>query len=122
MTPRSPKGSKLLIVENDEMNAQLMMFQLEDEGYQFVGPAPTVAKALALCESDPPQLAILDYRLQGETVERVAAVLEARRTPYVLVTGAVPANLAKDFPGARVLTKPFQAQQLIEILRTALGG
>lgn len=116
------KGCKLLIVENNAMNAQLVMFQLEDEGCSFVGPAATVAKALALCDSESPDLAMLDYRLHGETVEPVGARLEAANIPYVIVTGALPQDFARRFPRAKSLLKPFTAQQLIEVLKAALAG
>lgn len=122
MRPSSLKDCKLLIVENDELNAQLMMFQLEYEGCQFVGPAATVAKAIELYQSQAPDLVVLDYRLNGETVEPVAALLEAAGTPYVLVTGAIPEQFSKKFPSAKTLSKPFKAQELIDVLNRALAG
>lgn len=115
------EGLKLLIVENDPLNAQLMMFQLEDEGCRFVGPAATVAKALALCESESPDLAMLDYRLYNETVEPVAAWLEAGKVPYIIVTGALPPDFAQRFPRARALLKPYTTQQLIDVLNASLA-
>ena len=122
MRPSSLKGCKLLIVENDAMNAQLAMFQLEDEGCTFAGPVATAAEALALCEREAPDAAMLDYRLLGETVEPVAARLEALRIPYVLTTGAMPAEFAGRFPRARVLLKPYTARQLIEHLNAAIAA
>ena len=116
------QGCKLLIVENDELNAQLIMFQLEHEGMEFIGPAASVARASALLESHKPDLVMLDYRLNGETVEPVIALLESRGTPYVLVTGAMPEQFRQKFPRTPVLLKPFLSQDLIDILRKTLAA
>lgn len=121
MRPTSLKGCKVLIVENDQLNAQLMMFQLEDEGCEFVGPAATVAKAIELYQQHSPHVVILDYRLHGETIEPVADLLEADGTPYVLVTGALPAQFSQRFPSGKSLIKPFRAPDLIAILNKSLA-
>lgn len=120
MSPTSLKGCKLLIVENDALNAQLVVFQLEDEGCEIIGPAATVADALALYRKARPDVVMLDYRLNGETVDAVADLLEAEGTPYLLVTGALPPQHAERFPHARTLIKPFRSQQLIDQLNAAL--
>ena len=120
--PTSPlQGRKLLIVEDDALNAQLLTFQLEDEGLQFIGPAASVSSAIELFERDKPDLVLLDYRVQGGTVEPVIERLQAQRTPFVIATGAVPDRFEQRFAGVTVLLKPFTAVQLINALRQALA-
>ena len=92
------EGLKLLIVENDPLNAQLI-----------IGGTALVAAAM------------LDYRLYNETVEPVAAWLEAGKVPYIIVTGALPPDFAQRFPRARALLKPYTTQQLIDVLNASLA-
>ena len=116
------QGCKLLIVEDDALNAQLLTFQLEDEGIEFIGPAASVAAAIDLHNRHSPDLVLLDYRVQGGTVEPVMEMLVAKGTPFVLATGAVPDQFNSRFPQVQVLIKPFTAKDLIAALRKAYAS
>ena len=53
---------RVLIVEDEALIAMVLADSLEDAGHEVVGPAATMAEALALCEAaaPPPELALLD--------------------------------------------------------------
>ncbi len=79
------RGLRILVVENDEMNATLLELQLAQAGAEVVGVAASVQQALALIDSERPDRAVLDFRLSaGETSEPVARALSERGTPFVL--------------------------------------
>ncbi|CBA16132.1 response regulator [Xanthomonas albilineans] len=114
------RGLRILVVENDEMNATLLELQLAQAGADVVGIAASVKQALALIDSERPDRAVLDFRLAaGETSETVARVLTERATPYVLATGVAAASLPAGFATGVVLTKPYLSEQLIKALEDA---
>ena len=55
---------RVLIVEDEALIAMALADSLEDAGHEVVGPAATMAEALALCEGAPPELAVLDINLR----------------------------------------------------------
>jgi CheY-like chemotaxis protein len=55
--------------------------------------------------------------------ERVAAALTARGTPFVFLTGMRADNdLAKAFPHAPLVEKPYRLEVLMDALRRALDA
>ena len=91
---------RILIVEDEALIAMVLADSLEDGGHEVVGPAATMAEALALCEAAPPELAVLDVNLgdgsNGVDVARAllerwgvlaifasAQMMEARRARHI---------------------------------------
>lgn len=113
-------GLKVLVVENDEMNAMLLEMQLQQAGAAILGPTGVVADALRLVKEHAPQAAILDYRLgDGETSEPVAELLTARGIPFVLATGISAEKVPPVFGAGEILTKPYLAEELVHSLAQA---
>src|SRR5437868_3661680 len=80
-------GRRVLIVEDEYLLAQDMADYFDDIGAEVLGPAATVADALALINSAEVQGAILDVNLRGERVYPVADVLRQRHVPFVFASG-----------------------------------
>ena len=70
-------GLRVLLVEDEPIIALGSLSTLAEAGAEVVGPAYTVAQALALIENRQIDAAILDYRLEAETASRVAVWLSA---------------------------------------------
>jgi CheY-like chemotaxis protein len=114
------QGMRVLVVENDEMNAMLLELQLAQAGAAVAGPAATVETALQLMDSAGADLAVLDYRLaDGQTSEAVAERLNALGVPFVVATGQVGGGLPSAFDRGIVLVKPYLAEDLVSSLRRA---
>ncbi|MFC6838805.1 response regulator [Xanthomonas theicola] len=114
------RGLRILVVENDAMNATLLELQLAQAGAEVVGPAESVQQALSMIERERPNRAVLDFRLAaGETSEPVARVLSEHAIPYVLATGVAADSLPVGFAAGVVLTKPYLSEQLIKALHDA---
>jgi len=97
-------SARVLVVEKEFMIGLDVSQQLASAGYEVVGPATSVAKALSLeprCD-----VAVLDVNLGGETCEPVARKLRESGKPFVVLTGYSPDNLAPSFNDATILTKP----------------
>jgi DNA-binding response OmpR family regulator len=108
-------GSRVLIVEDEFFIALDIGQQLADAGFEVVGPAPSVAKALKLVAEPGCDVAILDVNLGGETSEPVAHKLREGDKPFVVLSGYSD-NRLPWFGGAPVLSKPLRMQDLIAAL------
>lgn len=76
----------VLIVEDDYLIAMDLKFMLEEIGWEVLGPAPTVDKALLLLEEEPPVVALLDVSLGSELVTPVAEALKERAIPFAVAS------------------------------------
>jgi DNA-binding response OmpR family regulator len=97
-------SARVLVVEDEFMIGLDVSQQLASAGYEVVGLATSVPKALRLeprCD-----VAVLDVNLGRETCEPVARKLRESGKPFVVLTGYSPDNLASTFNDATVLTKP----------------
>jgi DNA-binding response OmpR family regulator len=97
-------SARVLVVENEFMIGLDVSQQLASAGYEVVGVATSVPKALRLeprCD-----VAVLDVNLGRETSEPVARKLRESGKPFVVLTGYSPEVLASSFNDATVLAKP----------------
>jgi CheY-like chemotaxis protein len=103
------------------MIAMLLEDMLTDLGCKVVGPAYSLAPALALARDETSiDVAILDVNLAGQTVYEVADTLKARGVPIVFSSGYGASGLREADRDAPVLPKPFKLQDLAAALRRAL--
>ncbi len=103
-------GKRILIVEDEALIAATAADIIADYGGVPVGPAGTIAEALALIAATPIDAAIVDINLLGERSDRVAEALRAASIPFVFATG-YGASLAAEL-GAAVLDKPYSDEKL----------
>jgi DNA-binding response OmpR family regulator len=115
--PRS-KGtfmSKILIVEDELLVADMVEEMLTERGYEICGIARTVAEAVRLGRRHKPDLAIIDLRLaDGELGTEAAARLSACNHLGVLYTSGNMAQVvltASD--GHACLAKPYHGADLL---------
>jgi len=105
----------ILIVEDVLAIADSIQQMVEELGMRVVGPAPGVGQAMDLIRNQRVDGALLDYELDGETSEEVAAELHRRQIPFLFLTGYPEQTLPEDFKTLR-LEKPFSTT----ILRSRL--
>ncbi|MDH6268491.1 hypothetical protein M2360_003897 [Rhizobium sp. SG_E_25_P2] len=86
--PQPLSGTLILVVEDDYFVAAEAEAQLREGGAEILGPSTSVAFAMALLEGrQAPSAALLDVRLDEETVFPLAEALASRGIPYVFMTG-----------------------------------
>ena len=107
---------KVLVVEDEALVAMLVEDALLDAGFDVMGPAATVAEALALLEAEAPDAVVLDLNLAGETSTPVADMLVRRGIPYVIATGYGASGLPPGHQDAMVLAKPYDPAELTAML------
>lgn len=110
-------GRRVLVVEDEALVSMLIEQMLEDLGCVVVGPATTIASALALAEgSEPIDMALLDVNLSGEHVFPVAEALAKRGVPFAFSTGYGEGGLPEEWRGRPTLQKPYTFDDVIEAL------
>jgi CheY-like chemotaxis protein len=119
-------GHKILIVEDEIVVAQDIAKRLESVGYDITGIAVSGRDAIQSATNAPPDLILMDVRIQGELngIE-TAIVIQGqlnRQLPVVFLT----AFLSREFPYLKVvdpyiyLNKPFTEKELLESIEVAL--
>jgi len=115
-------GLRVLLVEDEFINAIFVSDTLVGAGCDVVGPVGTVDQAMALADDQGLDAAILDVNLAGQPVYEVADRLMARNVPVVLTTGYDSGMLPERLRACRRLQKPFGEQELLRELRTIAAG
>jgi DNA-binding response OmpR family regulator len=77
----------ILVVDDDWMNRELMEAVLSSAGYQ-VNLANNIQKALEMAMDNPPDLALVDVRLQGEN-DGFVLCQQLKTTPVTAKTKVV---------------------------------
>jgi DNA-binding NtrC family response regulator len=113
---------RALVVEDSFLILMALEMLLEMNDVTIVGPASTVAEALALAQTGGFDIAILDINLQDELVFPVADVLLARGTPMIFTTGYVPeAMLPERFKHMPAIQKPYETDALMALVEQAFA-
>ncbi len=119
--PKSLKGLRVLVVEDDFDVAEALRRDLQSAGCEVVGPVSTVQEACDLAKTQALDAAVLDIALSPGTSAPVARALLYRGCPFVFVTGFSNVDmLPEELRGHRVLLKPVDGQTLRAAIQTAV--
>lgn len=117
------QGRRVLIVEDEMLVAMELESLLAQEGYAVLGPAPSIARALAVLDQARPDAALLDINLNGEPATAVAARLSEEGVPFVLITGYAEAQSREpELQNAPRVDKPVNQQELLRVLARLLAS
>ncbi len=121
--PGASSPSLVLVVDDDAAIRQSLQWTLEDEGFA-VDTAGNGEEAAASAAARPPAVVVLDFGLPAADGAAVAADLRARcgiHLPVLLITADGRAAEKAQRAGAfAYLHKPFEMDQLVELVQTAL--
>ena len=119
---------RVLIVEDEVLIAMALANSLEEGGHEVVGPAATMAEALALCEAAaPPELAVVDINLRDGSsgVDVARTLLERWGVLSIFASGAMmEARRARDV-ALGYIRKPYEAETVlssVEVAREVMNG
>ncbi len=114
---------KVLIVEDEFLEANYLRSMLEQAGYQVCGVARSVEKAQQLVEREKPGLVLLDIFLSGKgTGIDLARQLKEQNIAFVYLSANSNEqilNLAKTTEPYGFLVKPFRENDLLATLEIA---
>ena len=116
----SPDAAKhrVLVVEDELLLGILLESMLTELGHEVATIAAQVSNALTAVESEIFDLAILDVRLQGESIVPVADALAAKGLPFIFATGYGRNGLPEAYRSKTVLQKPFSQSDLQRALES----
>src|SRR5262249_10098066 len=115
----------VLVVEDEESVRRAIARNLEKRGNR-VSEARTVAWGAQICDSDPPDVMVLDINLPDGSGWDVLREIEARHRPRpaVVVISAVPPSRTRmaEFAPLTFLPKPFSIDALLRAVGNAAVG
>ena len=118
--------AKILIVDDNECNREVLLDALHDEGYE-IRQAGNGREAIRLVEEDHPDLILLDIlmpEMDGvETLEYLKGKEETRHIPVIMVTAlGMDSQVATclDAGAADYIVKPFSSLVVRARVRTAV--
>ena len=116
-------SSRCLLVEDQALIGMALEAYLEDAGYEVAGPFGTCAAALAALDTQPLQVAVVDYRLQDGCCLRLVRVLRARGIPFLVYSGLPRLlDLSSEFEGIPWLEKPTDRPELLKAVVMLLAA
>jgi CheY-like chemotaxis protein len=116
------KGLRVLLVEDEAMVAMLIEAMLEELGCTVVQWVADVPDALRAVERTKFDCALLDVNLGGSLAYPVAERLATQGLPFAFVTGyGHTIETQCQFPRVPILKKPFETDQLRQLLSFSLG-
>lgn len=113
-------GARLLILEDEPVLALGLRRFLVLHGFEIVGCVGSVNAALPIIHEVGCDIAVLDVNLRGESVTPVAEILRQRGCPIVLMSGYGHSDLPEVFVDIPLLSKPFDPNELVAVLREIL--
>ena len=118
----TPRERRVLLVEDEELVAMVMVDELRQLGWTVVGPASTLEEAQILVSSGVPlDAAVLDINLRGRWVHGLAEDLKARGVPFVVCTGYEMVDPDGRFADAPLIAKPLVGARLGATLEQLVG-
>jgi DNA-binding response OmpR family regulator len=115
------RRAKIIIIEDEPVIALDLEDVLTSEGFEVVGVATRLDKALAMIAHIIFDVAILDANLAGVSSDPVATALTARQLPFVVLSGYSLKQKQAMFPGAHFIQKPCKPALLVATLNTILN-
>ncbi len=116
-------SKKILIIDDDQDIRSYLGDLFSDNGYETV-MAEDGAVAMEVVTAEKPDLITLDLEMPGEWGPRFYRKLsqsdEFKRTPVIVISG-LQANKYAIPKAIATLTKPFDAEELIRIVKDTIG-
>jgi CheY-like chemotaxis protein len=120
--PKAPTldGSRILIVDNEQAVANLLELAVREAGAEIVGPADNAGDALRLIEHEQIDAALVTMILSGAYCDSIAAELERQHIPFAITTGIGVDATHPELKSVPIITKPFQALYVQQVLAQML--
>jgi len=118
---RASRSARIMILEDDLLNAFLIEDTLKLAGHEIVGPAKTVAQALGLLEKGAIDAAILDLQINDELSYEVGRKLDQLQIPWAITTAHPPSFVGPQFSHVAFLSKPFSVAALLDLTEKLLA-
>jgi len=112
---------RVLVIEDEAVIAEQIKWFLEDAGMIVAGSFGNLADALAGAVNGEFEVALIDINLGGEDSYAVVDKLVERGIPFILMSGYIPDELPAAYAAHPSLTKPFEPQALLDIIKQVIN-
>lgn len=117
---------KILLVEDEIINAMLLSEQLESIGYAVANHVTTGENAITSVKRCPPNIILMDIGLAGEIdgIEAAAVIKTESDIPIVFITGYDDQTIrerAEKLKPCGYLLKPFEIDELKIIIDSSFA-
>ncbi len=123
-----PEGARVLMVDDDPVILRLLEVNFRLEGF-VVDSATRGDEALALAQASPPAAVLLDMMMPGmdgaEVCRRLRALPGLGDVPVIFLSARVRDEdepEEADLGPVSHVAKPFDAQELVGLVRRTIGG
>jgi DNA-binding NtrC family response regulator len=116
------KGKRILIVEDERMIAENIVFELTAERAEVIGPVETVDAALEAIANTALDAVTLDIKLRGERAYAVADALAASDIPFLFLTGYGAVDVPPRYANVVRLEKPVTPFIVCRTLETLFAA
>ncbi len=117
------KSKRILVMDDDEQTRDILEAGLTQSGYEVI-TTDSAEKAISVCKSDPPDLAILDVYLPGVSgIEAAIAIKRESPTPFLFLSASDEKDIVQQAISAGALgylVKPIDIFQLVPSVEAAL--
>lgn len=115
----------ILIVEDEQIAALDLQETLRQFGYRILGPAASGEKAIAIADTEVPDLILMDIHLAGEMsgIEAAASILSRHSVPVIYLTAYADPELVEQAKKTRpygYIIKPYEERALRTEIEIAL--
>ena len=111
---------RVLLVEDDPIIGLDLRQTLEAAGALVFGPAHDIHGAMALLDTSPVEVAVLDNLIVGGDSLSIADFLAQRGVAFLFHTSH-RGELRKHYPNVPIIDKPSRPGELVKVLQTLLG-
>ena len=108
---------RVLLVEDSPVVAPFTADLLGELGYTVVGPAPNIANARELIETEPLDAAVMDVHIRGERVFPMCEMLDAKGVPFILTSGYADWQVPEKWADRPKLQKPYTLDDVEQAFR-----
>ena len=123
--PSSPTARRVVIAEDEALIRMDLAEMLGEEGYAVVGEASDGEAAVALAESERPDLVVLDVKMPRlDGIAAAQRIASQRIAPVVILTAFSQRDLverARDAGAMAYLVKPFTKDDLVPAIEMAMS-
>ena len=115
------KGRRILVVEDSPVVGPFTADLLAELGCEVVGPAPNLAVARELVDSQAFDAALMDVHIRGERVFPLSEMLDAKDIPFILTSGYADWQIPEKLEDRPRLQKPYTMDQIENALASLFG-
>ena len=118
---RAWHGGRVLVCDDNLLIADVVAEFLRECGLKPIGPVGRLESAVQMARERALDGAILDINLNGRPCFPICAILSARRIPFMFLTGYPQATIPVEYRGAPLIAKPFEPNEMKDVLADMLG-